>query len=278
MTTNTFVIFILIKKKKGERFTMKPTSINKKNFEEIKALLSSDLKGVRKMGTERLLSMPVIINNIEYIVSKYAQYYAMPEMELKDESSKEDYKSELKISYIEGIITAIMKMDLDLVTENNEANSIMSYLTKNAKHNMLFGSHGVLHYMKQLYPDASEHYAKALVRVHKAGYLEHITKVPVKNILKVTGSLKTALTLRGIFTTPELERYEDLKDEFYTSKCNYSALMRNLIKACEKEFTEEEWNIISRYIESGEKKNQTKLVNRFKKFASKYLSNYVDVA
>lgn len=255
------------------------------NFDQllnIKKMLNSEDANMKKQGTKELLSIPVIFSNIEYIVNRYAANYAMPEIELNDKYAKEDYLSELKISYIEGLLKGIKQIDINVIPETKKMNTVMAYISKIAKHNMLFGEHGVLNYMKMLYPEATEYYVKTLVKIHKNEILEkgcknnkctHIKNIPTTELKKaVGGSLKTALKIHNIFDIPSIERYENVKVALsYTTPSDRDVILNKLMLDCKSFFSEEEMLIIDTYIKTKEKKGNTIIINLFKKYALQYL-------
>ena len=253
---------------------MKPLTIFK--FKNAKNMIQSESNDIRQKGVQLLLSIPTVFNNIEYMVNRYANYYAMPEMEIADSEAREDYISELKVSYIEGLIIGLKNIDLDSVTDitsSNTLNTIMAYLSKWAKGNMLFGDHGVLNYLKILYPDATEHYTKLLGKVHKAGYKKRVSDTPLTDVVGVVGSIKTATKLQNIFRPYNFERYEELKDSliYNNDTETETVFMKTLREAAETNFTAEELSIIENYLNTGERNHNTTLINRFKKLANQYL-------
>lgn len=260
------------------------TSPNFNQLLKIKKMLDSEDANVKKQGTKELLSIPIIFSNIKYIVNRYAAYYAMPEIKLNDECAKEDYLSELKISYIEGLLKGIRQIDINVIPETKKMNTAMAYISTIAKHNMLFGEHGVLNYMKMLYPEATEYYMKTLVKIHKNEILEkryknikctHIKDIPINELKKIVGgSLKTALKIHNVFNVPSIERYEDVKVALsYTAPSDRDIILNKLMIDCKSFFSEEEMLIIDTYIKTKEKKGNTIIINRFKKYATDYLKN-----
>lgn len=260
------------------------TSPNFNQLLKIKKMLDSEDANVKKQGTKELLSIPIIFSNIKYIVNRYAAYYAMPEIKLNDECAKEDYLSELKISYIEGLLKGIRQIDINVIPETKKMNTVMAYISTIAKHNMLFGEHGVLNYMKMLYPEATEYYMKTLVKIHKNEILEkrcknikctHIKDIPISELKKIVGgSLKTALKIHNVFNVPSIERYEDVKVALsYTAPSDRDIILNKLMIDCKSFFSEEEMLIIDTYIKTKEKKGNTIIINRFKKYATDYLKN-----
>ena len=211
----------------------------------------------------KFLNISVVRNNINFIVNRYAYSYAMPEIDVSSDEF-EDYISQLKLAYIEGMSNGILKYNFQKIAKNN-VSAIMSFLTKEGKHAMLYGQYGVLNYMKSKYPDITEYYLKLLIQAHKAGFTGFICEEDTDRLAAFYGSYKTAATMQKVFT-PIVENLSLTGKYIYEHNMNKELpLFYKLIRLLpHNEFSKKDINRI---------KGETIVINKAKKIFKEYLNS-----